>query len=161
MRRNVSLLLSAMACAAVSLSLGGIVSASSPSLEDKTEGIARELRCPVCQNLSVADSPSELATQMRGLIRDKLQRGESREQIIAYFVEKYGEWILLSPARRGFNWLVWIAPFAGLLGGLGIMGGILYRWRERRSPPPSPAERDPVYSARLRAELDEERDILP
>src|SRR5574337_1903797 len=89
------------------------------SLEEQTLRLAAELRCPVCQNLSVADSPSEMATQMREVIHDKLKNGESPDQIRSYFVSRYGEWILLSPARRGFNWVAWLLPFVAILGGGG------------------------------------------
>src|SRR5574337_478685 len=81
------------------------------SLEEQMLRLAAELRCPVCQNLSVADSPSEMATQMREVIHEKLKNGESPDQIRNYFVSRYGEWILLSPARQGFNWLAWLLPF--------------------------------------------------
>ncbi len=160
MGRNAGLLLSVPILLGFLSLPGRIGAASSLSLEDDTQEIARLLRCPVCQNLSVADSPSELAVQMREVIRDRLRQGESREQIMAYFVEKYGEWILLSPARHGFNWLAWIAPFAGLLGGLGAMGGLLYRWR-RSSTRVSPADVDPAYHEQLRRELREEGESPP
>ncbi len=98
-----------------------LVSASIVSAQDldaRTQAIAAELRCPVCQNESVADSPAELAAQMRTLIREKLAAGETEEQIVAYFVSKYGDWILLEPPRRGVLWLVWLAPAgASLVGG--------------------------------------------
>lgn len=95
------------------------------SLDDQAQAIASHLRCPVCQNESVADSPAELASQMRALIRQKLVAGEGPDQIIAYFVRKYGEWILLEPPRRGLLWLVWIGPAAALLAGLLIAGAFL------------------------------------
>ena len=72
--------------------------------------VGSQLRCVVCQNLSVADSPSEMAHQMRGIVRDRLAAGDTPDQVIQYFVDKYGEWILLKPRRHGFNWLVWLAP---------------------------------------------------
>src|SRR5262245_45900950 len=65
--------------------------------------IAAQLRCVVCQNLSVADSPSEMATQMRRAIKERLATGEPPDEVIRYFVDAYGEWILLSPPARGFT----------------------------------------------------------
>ncbi len=103
-------------------------------LEAQTQAVATRLRCPVCQNESVADSPSELASQMRALIREKLAAGEPPEQIIGYFVSRYGEWILLDPPRKGLTWIVWVAPPAVLLLGLALVVGFL-----RRTVRPAPA----------------------
>jgi cytochrome c-type biogenesis protein CcmH len=97
--------------------------------------VAAQLRCVVCQSLSVADSPSETAHQMKAIIRERLAAGESPEQVTAYFVEKYGTWILLSPPRRGFNLLVWVVPFAGLAAGLVLVLGLVRRWSRRRAAP--------------------------
>jgi cytochrome c-type biogenesis protein CcmH len=116
-------------------SMGG---ASAASLEEQTREIGAQLRCPVCQNLSVADSQSELANQMQALIRQKLESGETPEQIQAYFVEKYGEWILLSPKPKGWNLLVWLFPPLFLVGG-GIMVGVLIKqWMRTEDNTPSP-----------------------
>ena len=95
--------------------------------------IASKLRCPVCQNESVADSQSELSAQMRTLIRDKLAAGETEDQIVRYFVSRYGEWILLEPPRQGVLWFVWLAPVVALLGGAALVIAYL-----RRSVRPHP-----------------------
>src|SRR5574337_1958146 len=109
-----------IACLLLTIVLGvWTFAALAGSLEEQTLRLAAELRCPVCQNLSVADSPSEMATQMREVIHDKLKNGESPDQIRSYFVSRYGEWILLSPARRGFKWVAWLLPFVAILGGGG------------------------------------------
>src|SRR5690554_3264247 len=84
------------------------VQAASPDLEAEVQEIARELRCPVCQGLSVGDSPSELAHEMRALIREQLQQGKTRDEVLDYFVQRYGEWILLAPPKRGFNLVIWV-----------------------------------------------------
>ncbi len=101
--------------------------AAAEDLDARAQAIAAKLRCPVCQNESVADSPAELAAQMRALIREKLAAGETEEQIVAYFVSKYGDWILLEPPRRGVLWFVWLAPALALLGGTAFVVSYLRR----------------------------------
>jgi len=127
------------------------------TIEEQTHGLAAELRCPVCQNLSVDDSPSEMANQMREVVREKLKDGESPEQIRAYFVSRYGEWILLAPKRQGFNWVAWLLPFGAILGGLGVIGLVvrraIVRGRAPREEELHPL--DPRYAGRLEAELKE------
>ena len=127
---------------------------AAPVSDEQVREIAFNLRCVVCQNLSVADSPSETASQMRQIVRERLATGESREQILDYFVSKYGEWILLSPPRRGFNLVVWVLPFAGVLAGLVAIALTLRRWsRFRREEPPETV--DPADRERVRRELQE------
>ena len=132
-------------------------SAIAVTVEEQTNGLAAELRCPVCQNLSVGDSPSEMANQMREVIREKLKEGESPEQIRAYFVSRYGEWILLAPKRQGFNWVAWLLPFGAILGGLGVIGWVVRRAIARGRAPREEELHplDPRYAGRLEAELKE------
>ena len=116
--------------------------------------VAAQLRCVVCQSLSVADSPSETANQMRAIIRERLAAGESPEQVRAYFVEKYGDWILLSPPKSGFTLLVWLVPFVGLGIGLVLVVLAVRRWsRPRRAATPS--QLDPALRERIRREVSE------
>jgi cytochrome c-type biogenesis protein CcmH len=114
--------------------------------------IATQLRCVVCQNLSVADSPSEMANQMRAIVRERLATGETPAQVIEYFVDKYGEWILLSPRARGFTLLVWVAPFVAVAIGLALVGVRLRRWTRPR--PASPGAVDASMSERIRREME-------
>ncbi len=89
-------------------------------LDARAAEIAAELRCPVCRNQSVVESNAELSREMHALVRERLEAGDTPEEVKAYFVSRYGEWILLEPQRRGINWLVWGLPFAAL-----VLGGIL------------------------------------
>lgn len=125
-----------------------------PVDETTVHDVAAQLRCVVCQSLSVADSPSETANQMRGIIRERLAAGESPEQIRAYFVEKYGDWILLSPPKSGFTLLVWVLPFVGLGIGLVLVAVLVRRWS--RAPRAAvPAQLDPAVRERIRREMSE------
>jgi cytochrome c-type biogenesis protein CcmH len=122
--------------------------------EQTVHEVASQLRCVVCQSLSVADSPSETANQMRGIIRERLAAGDSPEQVRAYFVEKYGDWILLSPPRSGFTLLVWVVPFVGLGVGLVLVAIVVRRW-SRAPQPPVPPQIDPAVRERIRREMSE------
>jgi cytochrome c-type biogenesis protein CcmH len=86
-------------------------------LERRTHAIASEIRCPVCQGLSIADSPSEMAVNMKAEVRDLVARGYTQEQINRHFERSYGQFVLLRPKFRGVNTLVWILPVAALAGG--------------------------------------------
>jgi cytochrome c-type biogenesis protein CcmH len=92
-----------------------------------TTALASELRCPVCQGNSIQDSPSELAQEMRDLIRDQLRRKDA-DDVRAYFVAKYGEWILLSPRAEGLNLIVYLVPVAVILIGGAVVWRTVRRW---------------------------------
>ena len=124
--------------------------------EEDVTRVASLLRCVVCQNLSVADSPSEMARQMRDVIRERLAQGETPDQVLAYFVDKYGQWILLSPSFRGFRLVVWVLPFAGLIVGVGVVTMVTRRWTRRPAEAPEPLGL--VDRERLRVELERLRD---
>jgi cytochrome c-type biogenesis protein CcmH len=99
-----------------------------PRLEEQVKRLSAELRCPVCQGLSLQDSPSELAQQMRAVIRDQLASGRSEDEVRQYFVDKYGTWILLEPEREGFSLLVWLLPAGLLFGGGVLIYVVLRKW---------------------------------
>jgi cytochrome c-type biogenesis protein CcmH len=103
-------------------------SAADAELEARTTAVASTLRCPVCQGESIQDSPSQLAQQMRAVVRDRLRAGESPEQIKAYFVGRYGEWILLEPKMTGLNILLYVLPVVLVLGGLALVVMLVRRW---------------------------------
>ncbi len=86
-----------------------------PDLSPEVFAIARELRCPVCQGESAAESNSGVAVEMRRIIAEMLQEGKTEEEIKAFFVDRYGEWILYEPPRRGVTLWVWVLPLLGLL----------------------------------------------
>jgi len=122
--------------------------------EQTVHEVASQLRCVVCQNLSVADSPSETAKQMRAIVRERLAAGDSPEQVLAYFVEKYGDWILLSPPKSGFPLLVWVVPFVGLGIGLVLVAVVVRRW-SRKPQGAGPPQLDPAVRERIHREMSE------
>jgi cytochrome c-type biogenesis protein CcmH len=128
-------ILVASAIALAVIAFGG--SAPSASLQDRVRSVASTLRCPVCQNLSVADSPSRLATQMRTTIGQELQSGRTAAQIRQEFASAYGEWILLAPPKHGIDMSVWLAPVVLLVGGLVISVVAVRRWTAGATPEPA------------------------
>ncbi len=97
-------------------------------LDARAAEIAAELRCPVCRNQSVVESNADLSREMQALVRERLVAGDTPEEVKAYFVSRYGEWILLEPQRRGINWIVWGLPFVVLLLGGVLAVTLLRRW---------------------------------
>ena len=132
--------------------------AAAESLDDRVNEIAHELMCPVCQGQSVAESNSNLAQDMRQIIRKQLEEGKSKEEVITYFVNRYGESILASPPPKGVNWVLWVLPaLAIVFGGLGI-GLYLHKTQEDRkrtsiAPKTEKPETDSDYMLRLDEEL--------
>lgn len=135
-----------------------------PELESEVQRIGKELRCAVCQGMSISDSPSNMARAQLDVVRTMVKEGKTEAEIKQYFVERYGEWALLEPTKSGANLLVWGGPFVLVLGG--ILFVFWYALRQRAggkaagkvgadaaaAAPPKPAE-DPYLSA-VRAELD-------
>jgi cytochrome c-type biogenesis protein CcmH len=128
---------------------------SSADLDERVREVSSELRCVVCQNLSVADSPSDLAKEMRNLVRELLQQGKTPDEIKAYFQSRYGDFVLLEPPKRGFNLLVWGLPFAAILVGAGGVYLVVKRWTVRGHEALPPL--DPAYTERVRRELEERK----
>jgi cytochrome c-type biogenesis protein CcmH len=124
----------AVAVAGVALWVGmSLGSSPPPTFQERVQAVAAGLRCPVCQNLSVADSPSELAQQMRADIGSRLRAGQTPQEIRQFFVSRYGTWILLSPPRHGLGILPWATPVAALVAGGLIVASVLRR-RSRAGP---------------------------
>ena len=131
------------------------LSDTSVDLEAQVREIASQLRCPVCQGLSVGDSPSELANEMRTLVREQLQQGKTKAEVLDYFAQRYGEWILLAPPKHGFNLIIWVLPFVLLpIGAAAVYLGAR-RWVRRPAAEESPPRSvDSPYAERLQRELD-------
>ncbi len=109
-------------------------------LEQRARKISAGLRCLVCQNQSIDDSDATLAKDLRILVREHLQAGDSDEQIRAFLVARYGNFILLKPPFAWDTALLWLSPFVLLaLGGAAILG---FSRGKRTEKPAAPLSAD-------------------
>lgn len=133
------------ALAIVVLALTATVLFARPeSAADRVDRLAGELRCPVCQGLSVRDSPSGTARAMHGVIAERVALGRTDAEIREEFRAAYGDWILLSPPVADLRGVVWLAPLL-LLG-----AGLLFAFARLSAPPAPLGEPNPEQVARLR-----------
>lgn len=148
--RGVALLAGGAALIAV-LALGAFSALRSTATigpAEQAERIAAELRCPTCQALSVADSSSTAAAEIRRQIAELLAEGQTPDQVRQHFVDRYGEWILLAPSSP----LPWLVPPALLLAG-GVALLLWIRGRRAKLGPPMAAA-DLAHRARIREEVE-------
>lgn len=114
---------------------------------DRVTAIARELRCPVCQGLSVADSDSPTSRDIRNDVAKRVAAGQRNDEIRDAYVARFGEWILLRPERDGLSGLVWlVSPLVAAAGTAGLTVG-LWRWRKQRRYTASEADVELVARA--------------
>lgn len=133
----------ALAVIAVALALAWSARPQPLTAAERVDRIAAELRCPVCQGLSVQDSPSETARSMRALVAQRVAEGRTDDEIKAEFQRSYGDWIFLAPPLGGPSGLVWLAPLAA------VALGTWLAWSRARAPAAVPAEISPAERATL------------
>ncbi len=120
-----------------------------PALEARARGLSQTLRCMVCQNESIDESNAPLARDLRLLVRERIQAGDSDDEVRAFLVARYGEFILLEPRLTPRTWLLWSVPLIVLvIGG----GGLLFAMRGRGK---APAPLNEEEKRRLAALLDQ------
>ena len=131
------LIQSLFVCLVVVLS-AQIVHAQTPpldeSLEREAQAIDRMIMCPVCPAETIDQAQVEISFQMRAVIREMLAEGRSREEILDYFVDRYGPDILAAPPKSGANLLAWILPIVGVAAGLGALFLVVRAMTGRRQP---------------------------
>ena len=131
------------------------------TLDQHVQYIASQLKCPVCQGESVAESQSSIAQEMRGVIRQKIQEGESDQQIIQFFSDRYGSQIVWSPPISGFGVFAWVVPAMLLLTGIGIVFMTLQSWRVNSVMPETPkSSRTSAVRTLMNREDDDEVDSM-
>jgi cytochrome c-type biogenesis protein CcmH len=108
------------------------VFAQQPSADEINE-VAKNLSCPTCTGINVADCPTETCAQWRAKIGEMLAEGESEEDILDYFATRYGDHVLQVPPKRGFFVLVWGLPVIAILAGLAWLAYLMRGWSQRRA----------------------------
>ena len=149
-------LLGLLLLAALLLS-GGVANAqgTEPDLgydEEEALSIDRMLICPVCPAETIDQAQVELSKQMRRIVREMLTQGASREEILDFFVDRYGPEVLAAPPRSGFNLLAWVIPAAGVLAGVVAVPLIIWSMARRGRPlasgePPLEEDLEPYLQA--------------
>ncbi|HTK59259.1 MAG TPA: cytochrome c-type biogenesis protein [Sphingomicrobium sp.] len=100
-----------------------------PAQEARAKALMEELRCLVCQGQSIADSNAELAGDMRALVRQRIAAGESPDQVRAWLIERYGDWVSYRPPVEPLTWPLWAAPLLLVLAGAWLLRKRLVRRR--------------------------------
>jgi cytochrome c-type biogenesis protein CcmH len=128
--------------------------------EARVMRLGKQLRCAVCQGVSIADSPASMARAQLDKVRELVAEGKSDDEIYTYFIERYGEWVLLEPTKGGLNAVLWVGPLALL--GLGLVVIVLQSKRKQPATvaaaapvePTATATADDALLAQVRADLE-------
>ena len=123
-----------LAAPSPSLALGVDPPLADPKLEARAVDLHKQLRCLVCQNQSIHDSNAGLARDLREVVRERVTAGDTDDQVIAFFVDRYGDWVLLNPPFNLSTAALWGAPLALILGG-GFSVALFLRRSSRKTAP--------------------------
>lgn len=127
-----------------------------PISDDAVNQIAKQMFCPVCENVPLDVCPTQACHQWRETIRLMLAEGKTEQEIKDYFVQQYGDRVLAAPPRRGFNWLVYVVPPVLVLAGLAFFFTVLRNWQTasaRSSADPAPTVEGDEFVRKLEEEL--------
>ncbi len=129
-----------------------------PALEARAQALGKQLRCAVCQGLSISDSPASMARAQLDTVRALVTEGKTDQEIKDYFVARYGDWALLAPPAHGFNWVVWLGPLAMVLIGVAFIALMFKKGSPtapvaETAPAPPADDTDDPYLKAVRAEL--------
>ncbi len=147
MSKNISLWPLSAFCLTIVVVLAAASSASAQTpeeaLEREAQAIDRMIMCPVCPAETIDQAQVEISFQMRAVIREMLAEGRTREEILDYFVDRYGADILAAPPKSGINLLAWVLPIIGIAAGLGALYLVVRSMTSRNQPAPATAIASP------------------
>ncbi len=112
--------------------MGCLTTSDSTSQEERAVRLDKRLICPVCPGETIDQSQVEIAKQMRTIVREKLAEGASDEEVLNFFVDRYGDFVLAQPPKEGFNLIAWIVPPLVLILGGGALFFIVREMRKRK-----------------------------
>jgi cytochrome c-type biogenesis protein CcmH len=130
-----------------------------PVQEQRVQRLGKQFRCAVCQGLSIADSPASMARSQLDKVRELIVAGKSDEEIRQYFVERYGEWVLLEPKKEGFTLLIWLGPALFVAFGVALIVSLRRSSRAKgatsaAADPPPTATVDDAYLRAVQSEIE-------
>lgn len=129
-----------------------------PVTDDEVNAVARDLYCPVCENVPLDVCPTQACALWRDLIREKLELGWSKQQIQVFFAEQYGDKVLSVPLRKGFNWIIYILPPIIIAGGALLTFNLVRKSKRNRRK--DPFVEQPLQTAVNNTVMDEvEKDL--
>jgi cytochrome c-type biogenesis protein CcmH len=127
--------------------------------DDEVNAVAKQLYCPVCENIPLDVCPTQACAQWRDLIREKLAEGWTEDEIKTYFVAQYGDRVLATPPASGLNWLVYVIPPLAIVGGIYILYRALKAWRQPQADEALEVQieagQEDEYVARIEEELNQ------
>ncbi|OZM79962.1 cytochrome c-type biogenesis protein [Pseudonocardia sp. MH-G8] len=149
LRRTGSLAVALTILGLLAVTVIALATATRPD-PDRAQELAERLRCPVCKSVSIAESPSEMATAMRQVVAEQVAAGRTDREITDFFRARYGDWVLLDPPTRGSTLPLWLVPLAVAALGAAV---VLARVRHLHAPAVelSDRERSRVEDAVARA----------
>ncbi|WP_052341018.1 cytochrome c-type biogenesis protein [Salinarimonas rosea] len=100
-----------------------------PALEERAREVSKGLRCLVCQNQSIDDSDAPLARDLRTLVRERIEAGDTNDEVVSFVVDRYGDFVLLRPPLNAYTIVLWVAPTLVLIAGA---AGLVLTLRRRR-----------------------------
>lgn len=109
-----------------------------PALEQRARALSKEIRCLVCQNQSIDESDADLARDLRHIVRERIEAGDSDDAVRTFLTDRYGDFVLLRPPLKPETYLLWFGPAAILA--VGALGAAIHLNRRRKGAPPRPLD---------------------